>query len=409
MRKAVIALAVFLSFDARADGAFPTGMQVLLPAGNPSRILLGASFGLVVSEDGGTTWRYACEPYVTGSLNVVFTYQLAQDGAVIAAHGDNVSRSADEGCGWTRATGFAAGVTLTDAFPNPGDAASVLAIGLLPSGGAALFPSNDGGRSFGAPLLASGTPPLGSDEQLVSVEIALSASNVVYATAFRAASGSTPAGAALLRSADGGSNWSRFEIAVGGGEQVKIAQVDPADAGTVYLLFAAGGADELRVTSDGGATVQPLLAPNAGLGGFVRASDGTLYAGTTTGDFYVRPPGGSFQRLPGPHLRCLGERAGRVYACGDSILDGYDLATSDDQGRSFEKRLSFTQIEGPLTCPAVQSACATDYVQLQRTLALFPTASCSCGGGPSGSAAVLFILLAALLRRRRRAPATGPR
>src|SRR5947209_6557024 len=36
---------------ARADGAFPDSLQVLLPAGQPHRIILATNFGLIISED----------------------------------------------------------------------------------------------------------------------------------------------------------------------------------------------------------------------------------------------------------------------------------------------------------------------------------------------------------------------
>jgi len=409
MRRAAIALAILVSSGARADGAFPAGMSVLLPAGAPQRILLGTTFGLVLSEDAGATFRYVCEPYVTGAGASVLIYQAASNGEIVAAHQDALSLSTDLGCSWTRASGLAP-LVVVDAFIDPANPSSVLALAWPAAAGASLLASADGGRSFGPALLASGTPPVHADERLVSVEIGSSAP-VIYVTTFAFPSASSPAGsAALLRSADGGASWTRFELGVGPSVQVKIAQVDPADANTLYLLVSTGAADEIRMALDGGATILPLLAPGIPIGGFVRASDGTLYAGTGNGDFYVRRAGAgpSFERFRGPHLRCLGERAGRVYACGDSAADGYDLATSDDHGLSFQKLLTFTQLLGPATCPAVQSACAADYAALQRTLAVVPVGSCSCGQ-PSGDAAALLILLAAALRRRRRAPARGPR
>jgi hypothetical protein len=407
MRRA-LALAVLIASAARADGAFPTGMSVLLPTGAPQRILVGTTFGLVLSEDAGATFRYVCEPYVTGSGASVLIYQAASNGAVVAAHQDALSVTSDLGCSWSRASGLAP-LAVVDAFIDPSNPSSVLALAWPPAAGASLFASADGGRSFGPALLASGTPPVHADERLVSVEIAASAP-VLYVTTFAFPGTSSPAGsAALLRSGDGGASWTRFELGVGPSVQVKIAQVDPADASTVYLLVSKGNTDELRITVDGGATVQPLLAPNTILGGFVRASDSTLYAGGAGGDFYVRAPGATgFERRAGPRLRCLGERAGRVYACGDSVADGYDVATSDDRGKSFQKLLTFTQLLGPATCPAVQSACAADFAALQRTLAVVPAGSCSCGQ-PSGDAAAFLILLAAALRRRRRAPARDRR
>jgi len=79
---------------------------------------------------------------------------------------------------------------------------------------------------------------------------------------------------------------------------VKIAQIDPSDANTVYLRVSANGADSIWITTDGGAHAQPLLSTASTLGGFVRASDGALYAGTSAGDFYVRAPGANaFDRV----------------------------------------------------------------------------------------------------------------
>jgi len=213
MRKWVIALAMAASFGARADGAFPTGMSVLLPAALPQRILVGTTFGLVISEDAGTTWRYVCEGHLTGSLATVLVYQGGSNGEVIAAHQDNLSRS-DDLCAWTRATGAMSGLIVVDAFVAPANPDSVLAIGWPPRAGASLFSSSDGGRSFGAPLISSGVPPLGSEERLLSVEIAAVDASVVYATTSALPTGSSPGSSALLRSADGGGSWMRFDLAV---------------------------------------------------------------------------------------------------------------------------------------------------------------------------------------------------
>jgi photosystem II stability/assembly factor-like uncharacterized protein len=295
------------------------------------------------------------------------------------------------------------GLIVVDAFVAPANPDSVLAIGWPPRAGASLFPSSNGGQSFAAPLISSGVPPLGSEERLLSVEIAASAAGVVYATTSALPTDSSPGSSALLRSAAGGASWTRFDLAVDPAAQVKIAQVDPADADTVYLRVSANGADSIWITNDGGASVQLLLSAASTLGGFVRASDGALYAGTAAGDFYVRAPGATaFDRVAGPHLQCLGERGGRVYACGIGTVDGYDVATSDDRGRSFQKLLSFTQILGPADCPAVQSACAADFAQLQRTLSV-PVASCSCGQRSGGIAELLILFVALAWRRKARA------
>src|SRR5712671_6113958 len=48
----------------RANGAFPDEFSIHFPPGAPNRILIGANFGLLISEDDGATWRYSCEPWI---------------------------------------------------------------------------------------------------------------------------------------------------------------------------------------------------------------------------------------------------------------------------------------------------------------------------------------------------------
>src|SRR4051812_25314166 len=98
---------------ARANGAFPDEFSVHFPASAPHRILIGSNFGLLVSEDDGTTWRYACEPWVTVGSNdplspaLVSFYQVSVDAAVLAVSGP-ITRSADDACTWPTSTGSVA-------------------------------------------------------------------------------------------------------------------------------------------------------------------------------------------------------------------------------------------------------------------------------------------------------------
>ena len=62
---AFAAVALAAANPVRANGAFPDEFSVHFPANAPHRILIGSNFGLLVSEDDGNTWRYACEPWVT--------------------------------------------------------------------------------------------------------------------------------------------------------------------------------------------------------------------------------------------------------------------------------------------------------------------------------------------------------
>ena len=46
---------------------------MFFPVGAPHRILLAANFGMIVSEDDGATWRYACEPWITQGSDVALS------------------------------------------------------------------------------------------------------------------------------------------------------------------------------------------------------------------------------------------------------------------------------------------------------------------------------------------------
>src|SRR3954463_15658142 len=118
---------------ARANGAFPDEFSIHFPADAPHRIYLGANFGLLVSEDDGAPWRYACEPWVVSSSNAALAsaagsfFQVTADGVLLASS-ITMTRSSDMACTWPTATGSVSGVTLADFFPDPTDASLVLSI-----------------------------------------------------------------------------------------------------------------------------------------------------------------------------------------------------------------------------------------------------------------------------------------
>ena len=292
------------------------------------------------------------------------------------------------------------GKTITDAFIDPNDPSSVLGI-ISSATGSGLYPSKDGGQNFGAPILATG-------EQFVSVEIATSP-GIVYATSVVLPGGAAPAGAALYRSGDGGAKFSRVALPVAAGGIVRIAAVDPADGNTVYLRISELGGDFLAITTDGGVTVTRALQSQSALTGFARGPDRALYAGNRAGAFFTRPPSaGTFTTSAGPHLACLGVRGNRLYACGDGIQDSFDLATSDDGGKTFQRSLRFVDLQGPLACGQVPAACSQDFANLQKVLASTATSSGGCGCGSADGSAIVMGLVALFGARRRKRRLCAP-
>ena len=366
---------------ARANGAFPDEFSVHFPLNASNRILVGANFGLMASDDSGATWRYVCEPWVTtGSsdplavINVLF-YQVAADGAVLANTTDGrLNRSGDSGCTWTRSTGAIDTAAVTDFFPSPTDPSFVVAVTTVPTG-SSLWPSHDGGKTFTSPALYP------ANVLISSVEIAKSPPTTMYATL----SGS--AVASLLRSSDSGQTWTSQDLPAVNGvhPQPRILAIDPEDGDTVYLRLLAPPYDAIAIATGGGQTIQIALTINGVFSAFARASDKTLYAGTPDAKLYVRPPQASFAAaIPAVRFRCLGQRVGTadLYACADMFQDGFSVGVSRDAGKSFQKVMRLPDLQGPLTCAPVQTACAAHWARIQNVLAADGgTSSPDAGGG----------------------------
>jgi hypothetical protein len=368
---------------ARANGAFPDEFSIHFAPDAPHRIYLGANFGLLVSEDDGATWRYACEPWVVASSNAALAsasvsfYQVTADGALLA-NSITLTRSSDVACTWPTSTGSVSGQSVADFFPDPNDASRVLAVVVLP-GASYIVASHDGGKTFD-PLHLYDTADL-----VTGVEIARSSSKVVYATSNAASGGS----AKFLASADGGVTWTPTDLAIDPATTPRILAVDPKNEKIVYVRIVGAISDAIWRTADGGKTFDVILPPVGGqLSSFLLANDGAIYAGTRAGKLYVQAAGATgFATRDSYHLRCLGQRPGtdRIYACADFVLDGLSLATSDDKAVTFQPLMTFTQILGPLTCAPVQTNCQPHWSRIQGVLGIAPQPDAGQGGGDGGT------------------------
>jgi hypothetical protein len=417
----IVGLVLGSSRAAFANGAFPDEFSIHFPPTAPDRLVVGANFGLMLSEDRGGTWRYACEPYVTeGSsdplavVNVLY-YQVAADGTILADSTNGaVTRSPDVGCTWPTAGGSIGGLLVTDIFPSPTDATYVLAVTANASG-SALWASHDGGKTFDTPAVYTASGAL-----LTGVEISRTVPTVAYATL------SGGGQAKLLRTDNSWqtppTSYDLPNLPAAPGTQTpitpqpRILAVDPEDSTVVYVRLLGPPYDAVAVASGGGQSVQVALTINGVFSAFARGSDKTLYAGTPDGKLYVRPPQGSFGApITGPRFRCLGQRPGSsdLYACGDMFQDGFSVGVSRDGGKTFQKVMKLPELQGPLTCPTVQTACAAHWARIQNVFAADAGTQGSDGGSRSppaqgghcasaggGVVAMLALVAVAVCRRR---------
>ena len=372
---------------ARADGAFPNGQSILVPADRPDEIMLATNFGLVTSQDAGRTWLYSCELAVTSYARL---YQIGPGPAdrLFAIAGGKLVFSDDGACGWQTAGGMLGDDLCEDAFIDPTDGTHVLAAGLASGEGIdySVYESSDGGATFSRALYAAAPGDL-----ITGLEIARSDPMTIDLTLANGG-GAAPT---LARSTDGGTTWQLTDLtsAFGSG-QVRILAIDPTDADRVFLRVIEATGDRLGIVTDGGATVTTPLAFDGGLGAFVRTGAGTLLAfGTAAGApalFRSSDGGATFVPVAGPpNILALAERAGIVYAATDSSLGPFAEATSTDEGTSWTPGLAFAQVSA--ITPCLMGACQADCAmraQQQQWPAAICSATAPAGDPPDAAIAI---------------------
>ncbi len=401
---------LLLQSVAIADGAFPDSMQILLPLDRPHEIILATNFGLVISHDDGTRWRWICEEAI-GPLATLYQVGPPPEDTLLAPAASGLHLSRNDACTWSPAQGGLAGAQVIDAFPDATDAKHLFALGILRSdGGTApirLFESHDAGLTFEAPLFSA---PVGSF--FGGVESARTDPKIVYLTRYAFLPTEDPR-TYLLRSDDSGAHFESFdETAAVGARSLRIAAIDPEDAKTIYLrVVGPTGQDDFALSRDGGKTVQATLTLPGLMSAFLRRSDKALLVGSRQGGGFISTDGGKtfLPWMGAPHLRALGERNGLVYAAADNFADGFSVGVSSDGGAHFIPKLRFHEIQGPLDC--VKNTCAAAW---QKQAALFgidtgsdagqsipPSPGCGCSLGQHGRPPLWCLLLGMLLLIRR--------
>jgi hypothetical protein len=368
------ALLAFAARPARADGAFPDGQSVIVPADRPDEILLATNFGVLTSEDAGATWIWSCEQPVN-SYGRLYQMGPAPARRLYAIANGKLVFSDDDACGWQVAGGALGGELCEDAFVDPTDGTRVLAAGLASGTGGAVytvFESTDGGATFGQTLY-TGAP----GDLVTGLEIAASDPMTIDL----ALSQGTAAAPTLARSSDGGATWQLADLtaALGAG-QVRIVAIDPTDADRVWLRWLGAAGDALVLATNAGATVAvPLSFDSGTLTAFARTETGTLLAaGTVAGApalFRSTDGGATFAALAAPpHILALAERAGTVYAATDTAYEPFAEATSIDDGTTWQPGLAFVDVAA--IAPCLKGVCQTDCatrVQQQQ----WPAAVCA--------------------------------
>jgi photosystem II stability/assembly factor-like uncharacterized protein len=338
---------------AEANGRTPGISTINFRRGMESEIVVGATFGLVKSVDGGATWRWMCEAAVGYGGTYDPDYAFTSAGTVFATTFTGLKVNRD-GCRFDAVSSSTKFVSTATAGP---DGAIYFAVGDAIE--ARLYKSTDDGQSF------SMLPPAGTVQVWwQSMEVAPSDPDRIYLFGYRAVGG-FPTVFMLRRSDDGGQTWmplSTAGITTMPSSIIEVAGISKTNPDLVFAKVQLEDntmSDAIYRSTDGGQSWMRILGKPESIAFVVRASGELVAATRASGAVRSRNMGATWDPLPGaPHINCLTESAaGEVWACtqnysrpgepGDDagIMKTTDLVT-------WTKVLRFQELREPVSCGA---------------------------------------------------------
>jgi len=336
------------SATALANGRYPNADMLVVDPGNPSHLVLRATFGTLVSNDAGQNWSWICEGaigYTDGDPAIT----VLSGGRMLHAFLGSIVVSGAEGCSFGPVPFSAEGRFAIDATLDPADPsrAWVLASGANRERQASVLEVN--GTSAVLRVVAEDFIPS-------TIEAARSRPQRLYVVGYNARFEST-----LLVSDDRGDSWEARPIALYPTLPMFISAVDPANPDVLYVRVNDGLSDHLIVSRDAGVTFVEVLTIPTDMLGFALSPDGSrvaaggpdvpLHVASTT-DFAFAPAADVAS------LRCLTWAEQGLFACAQESLDNWTLARSTDSGQSFTP-LWHVQDLVPLECDASTSTGST--------------------------------------------------
>jgi photosystem II stability/assembly factor-like uncharacterized protein len=411
---ALCASALLSARGAAANGRYPASTQVVFStdSADPDLVVVRATYGLLVSRDGGATWRWVCEDALgvpSVSIEDPSIALTANDALLVGLfEGLEVSQDASGGvahalgCNFGCVAGPLAGQAIADLAGVPGSPHTALALsstyvfddagtGSLDTG---VWQTPDDGAHW-----TQVGPAFDPTVSVTTLDVAASDPERLYVAGTRGLGAERTA--SLFVSTDGGESWTERPLPYDRATEVSvyIGAVDPRDADRVYVR--SSGVSRLFVTSDAGRSFQVPLALTGQMLGFAIAADGSrVYAGSIEDGLLVAAAAGgadggfAFRKTSSIPVRCLATRGGEapeLWACSDPA-SGFSVGVSTDDGARFAPRLRQDGLSSPVACaPSAQGpfACGATANASQCSGATFEAVCMALGGcGPdAGSAA----------------------
>lgn len=381
----MVAMAAFLSPSAaQSNGRFPSAGQVEVDPANPAHLALRATYGLVVTADGGERWEWVCEEAMSYAGIWDPPIGIVKGGGVLAGLPDGLIVSSPDACGWDR-KGPLEGLFVADLSVDKKNPTRAVVLTSTPMGASfdsRLFLTDDAGVSF-----SQVGDALPANFRALTVDLAPSDPSVVYVSGVLG--GAAPMGA-VLRSMDGGKTWGSFPVPSSDEMHAPfLGAVDPSNASIVYVRLD-GAPGRLLQSSDGGASFQDIFLGEGALYAFALSPDGkTLLVGGEKDGLWRSPTESfAFEQTSTVRARCLKWADAGVYVCGEPALDGFSVGFSVTEGSTFSPFSKLADLCGLPSCgvaSATYKACSSRWPIMKTTLGAKGCEASTGAGGAGGT------------------------
>jgi hypothetical protein len=375
----LLAAALLAAAPARANGRYPLSNQLVVGPKDASRIAVRATFGLVLSADGGKSWSWVCEAaaqFVNGEDPPI---EVTADNSLIVASSAAFTTSPDFGCNWALPESDQLIVDSDVDRSQPERVVSASSLFASAKYSFALRESLNNGKSW-QPL---GVPGEG---YVLTLAIAPSQPKRIYVSTTSLSTG-TPS---VARSDDDGATWHPFVLPADDAPVPYIAAIDPMNADRVYVRAPTStGGDLLFVSENAGMDWKQILKAKGTLAGFALSPDGTQLAvgGPTDPVQLASSSDYTFTAVNDLGVTCLTWTSNGIFACADQATAGFSVGVSSDEGAHFEPLFEPSKLTLRV-CAAgtpVASSCPNAWRGLAPIIGADPATPGYGAGGSAGS------------------------
>ena len=363
-----------------ANGRPAATVSTALAPSPGQKAAVGATFGLLLSNDASSDWRWVCESaiYVGGPAGQDDPrYRISPAGTILAGLSTGLSVSRDGGCSWRMAGAPLAGAWIKDLAVSPADSNTIYAVTATTAAANGLFISRDDGATWNAvtPLDSVAfyyrVVPIGADAWLSGYDELPPAGHIhlwKYTDATHAVTPVNPTGLTGIS---------------------PPLLVFGAAPGFLYVQGKLNGMDTIFKSTDDGASFTPVFSTTT-VRAAVLDTDGTLWLSTDMGIKKSIDGGANWATgATNRQYTCLAKRGATLYGCALNT-SGFAYGESSD-GSAWAELLKFQNIAGVLSCAPgtlTHDMCEALWPGLQMQLGIgdVDASVMDDGGSPDGAA-----------------------